>query len=56
VLISSFAYVTNLIPFMATIPILLPNNELVGTGFGVWQSFVSATTRNLSPTLLTRVL
>ncbi|BEJ15699.1 hypothetical protein CspHIS471_0503040 [Cutaneotrichosporon sp. HIS471] len=44
VLVSSFAYVTNLIPFMATVPILLPSNELMGTAFGVWQSFQNAGT------------
>lgn len=56
VLISSFAYVTNLIPFMATVPILLPTNELVGTAFGVWQSFVSLPVLTLSYISKTLVL
>ena len=41
ILLSSFALSTNAITFIASIPILVGNDALLGTAFGVWKSFVS---------------
>lgn len=40
ILISSFALTSNAITFIASIPVLVGNDALLGTAFGVWKSFV----------------
>jgi len=40
ILLSSFALSTNAITFIASIPVLVGNDALLGTAFGVWKSFV----------------
>ncbi|KAL1412151.1 hypothetical protein Q8F55_003158 [Vanrija albida] len=42
IIISSFAYVTNLLPYFASLPILIDGDELLGTAFGVFQSFANS--------------
>jgi hypothetical protein len=42
ILLSSFALSTNAITFIASIPVLVGDDALLGTAFGVWKSFVSA--------------
>ncbi|WWC64309.1 uncharacterized protein I303_106919 [Kwoniella dejecticola CBS 10117] len=42
ILISSFALTTNAIVFIASIPILVGNDELLGTAFGIWKAFANA--------------
>lgn len=42
IIISSFALSTNAVTFLASIPVLVGNDRLIGTAFGVWKSFVSA--------------
>lgn len=41
ILISSFALVTNALAFIGSIPVLVGNDALLGTAFGVWKAFVS---------------
>lgn len=41
ILLSSFALSTNAITFIASIPVLVGNDALLGTAFGVWKAFVS---------------
>jgi hypothetical protein len=41
ILLSSFALSSNAITFIASIPILVGDDALLGTAFGVWKSFVS---------------
>lgn len=43
ILLSSFALSTNAITFIASIPVLVGNDALLGTAFGVWKAFVSLT-------------
>lgn len=40
ILLSSFALSTNAITFIASIPVLVGNDALLGTAFGVWKAFV----------------
>ncbi|OCF73363.1 hypothetical protein I204_06595 [Kwoniella mangroviensis CBS 8886] len=39
ILISSFALTTNAITFIASIPVLVGDDRLLGTAFGVWKAF-----------------
>ncbi|WVF68348.1 hypothetical protein IAT40_003113 [Kwoniella sp. CBS 6097] len=39
ILISSFANTTNAIAFIASIPVLIGDDALLGTAYGVWKSF-----------------
>jgi hypothetical protein len=39
ILISSFALSSNAITFLCAIPVLVGNDALLGTAFGVWKSF-----------------
>lgn len=41
ILISSFALVTNALAFIASIPVLVGDDALLGTAFGIWKAFVS---------------
>jgi MFS-type transporter involved in bile tolerance (Atg22 family) len=41
ILISSFALSSNALTFIAAIPVLVGDDSLLGTAFGVWKSFVS---------------
>lgn len=42
VVLSSFALSFNVLPFVGSIPILINDESLMGTAYGVWSSFVSA--------------
>jgi MFS-type transporter involved in bile tolerance (Atg22 family) len=42
ILLSSFALSTNAISFIASIPVLVGDDALLGTAMGVWKAFVSA--------------
>ncbi|WWD20457.1 hypothetical protein CI109_104933 [Kwoniella shandongensis] len=42
ILISSFALAVSQIAFLASIPIFIANDELIGTAYGVWKSFINA--------------
>ncbi|WOO80282.1 Major facilitator superfamily domain-containing protein 1 [Vanrija pseudolonga] len=42
IILSSFAYVTNLLPYFAALPILIDGTELLGTAFGVFQAFANS--------------
>lgn len=42
IIISSFALTTNVIVFIASIPILVGDDSLLGTAFGVWKAFANA--------------
>lgn len=42
ILLSSFALTTNAIVFIAAIPILVGDDALLGTAFGVWKAFANA--------------
>ena len=44
IVLSSFALGFNVIPFIGSIPILINDESLMGTAYGVWSSFVSVTT------------
>ncbi|TYJ53851.1 hypothetical protein B9479_005539 [Cryptococcus floricola] len=39
IIISSFALTTNVITFLSAIPILVGDDRLLGTAFGVWKAF-----------------
>ncbi|ODO07710.1 hypothetical protein I350_03283 [Cryptococcus amylolentus CBS 6273] len=41
ILLSSFANVTNAITFIAAIPVLVGDDSLLGTAFGVWKAFAN---------------
>lgn len=41
ILISSFALSTNAITFIASIPVIVGDDRLLGTAYGVWKAFVS---------------
>ncbi|OCF39673.1 hypothetical protein I317_06528 [Kwoniella heveanensis CBS 569] len=41
ILISSFALTTNAIAFIASIPVLVGDDALLGTAFGVWKAFAN---------------
>lgn len=43
ILISSFALSSNALTFIAAIPVLVGDDSLLGTAFGVWKSFVGRT-------------
>ena len=43
ILMSSFALSSNAITFIASIPVLVGDDALLGTAFGVWKAFVSET-------------
>ncbi|KAK8849827.1 hypothetical protein IAR55_005163 [Kwoniella newhampshirensis] len=42
ILISSFALAVSQIAFLASIPIFVGNDALIGTAYGVWKSFINA--------------
>lgn len=42
ILLGSLAYTTNSIPFMASLPLLVPSQRLIGTAYGVWRTFNAA--------------
>jgi hypothetical protein len=42
VLLGSFALSANAIPFIAAIPLLVPQQSSIGTAFGIWKAFNSA--------------
>ncbi|KAL1412618.1 hypothetical protein Q8F55_000365 [Vanrija albida] len=44
IIISSFALSTNAVTFLASIPVLVGNDRLIGTAFGVWKSFQNCNT------------
>ncbi|WVR03906.1 hypothetical protein IAU60_000905 [Kwoniella sp. DSM 27419] len=41
IVLSSIALGTNVMPFIATIPVLVPNEDLMGTAYGIWSSFIA---------------
>lgn len=41
ILIASFALALNVLPFIGSIPILINDPTLMGTGYGMWSSFVA---------------
>jgi hypothetical protein len=41
IILSSFALSFNVIPFLASIPLLVNDPTKMGTAYGVWTSFVS---------------
>lgn len=41
ILISSFALSTNAITFIASIPILVGDDSLLGTALGIWKAFAN---------------
>ncbi|WVQ75748.1 hypothetical protein IAR50_005379 [Cryptococcus sp. DSM 104548] len=41
ILISSFANTTNAITFIAAIPVLVADDALLGTAFGIWKAFAN---------------
>jgi hypothetical protein len=43
IILSSFALSFNVIPFTASIPLLINDPTMMGTAYGVWTSFVSHT-------------
>lgn len=43
IILSSFALSFNVIPFTASIPLLVNDPTMMGTAYGVWTSFVSHT-------------
>jgi len=43
VILSSFALSFNVLPFISSIPILINDESLMGTAYGVWSSFASCT-------------
>jgi hypothetical protein len=47
IVLSSFALSFNVIPFIGSIPILINDESLMGTGYGVWSAFVSALSREM---------
>ncbi|TXT16095.1 hypothetical protein VHUM_00598 [Vanrija humicola] len=42
IIISSFAYTTNLLPWFVSLPILVDGEDLIGTAFGVFQAFANS--------------
>jgi hypothetical protein len=46
IILSSFALSFNVIPFTASIPLLINDPTMMGTAYGVWTSFVSHTAHN----------
>ncbi|KAJ9115453.1 hypothetical protein QFC22_005211 [Naganishia vaughanmartiniae] len=42
VILGSLALSSNAIPFIASIPLLLPSQACIGTAFGIWKAFNSA--------------
>ena len=44
IILSSFALSTNAITFIASIPVLVGNDELLGTAFGIWKAFANCNT------------
>lgn len=42
IILGSFAFCSNAIPFIASIPLLVPSQAIIGTAFGVWKAFNSA--------------
>ncbi|WWD19427.1 hypothetical protein CI109_103887 [Kwoniella shandongensis] len=44
IIISSFANATNAVTFTCAIPILVGDDRLLGTAFGVWKAFANANT------------
>lgn len=52
ILLSSFALSTNAITFIASIPVLVGNDALLGTAFGVWKAFVCAQSRGKGTQLM----
>jgi hypothetical protein len=41
IILSSFALSFNVIPFLASIPLMINDPTMMGTAYGVWTSFVS---------------
>ena len=41
ILLSSFALTSNALTYLASIPVLVGDDRLLGTAFGVWKAFVS---------------
>jgi MFS-type transporter involved in bile tolerance (Atg22 family) len=41
ILLSSFALTTNALSFIASIPVLVGDDALLGTAMGIWKAFVS---------------
>lgn len=39
VIITSVGLSLNLMPFLATIPVLVPDEKLIGTAFGIWKCY-----------------
>lgn len=42
IILGSLAFCSNALPFIASIPLLVPSQALIGTAFGVWKAFNSA--------------
>lgn len=42
ILLGSLAYTTNSIPFIASLPLLVPSQNLIGTAYGIWRTFNAA--------------
>jgi hypothetical protein len=41
VILSSLALSTNALPFLASIPLLVPDQAHIGTAFGIWKGELS---------------
>lgn len=41
VIIGSLANAFNIVPFVASIPIIVGNDAYLGTAYGIWKCFVS---------------
>lgn len=41
IILGSFALAFNVLPFIGSIPILIHDESLMGTAYGIWSSFVS---------------
>lgn len=40
IILGSFALSMNAVPFIASIPLIIADNTLIGTAYGIWKSFV----------------
>lgn len=49
IILGSFALAFNVLPFIGSIPILINDESLMGTAYGIWSSFVSPSSNGVSP-------